>query len=82
MNNGLLVLRRLILVKKPMCTLMKMAIFMNMADKNARFRESETTLINTLETDKQIQVRAKKFCNYHKQKHRKPSEEKLISLNK
>ncbi|KQC31994.1 alpha-amlyase [Nonlabens sp. YIK11] len=61
-QNGLLILRRAYFDEETFVYFNENPILMNVADKNARFRESETTLINTLETDKYVQVRARNFA--------------------
>lgn len=61
-QNGLFVMRRAYFDEETYVYFNENGISMNIAGKNARFRESETTLINTLETKEQIQVRAKNFA--------------------
>jgi glycosidase len=61
-QNGMLVLRRAYFDEETYVYFNENPILMNVADKNQRFRESETTLINTMETEKQVQVRAGNFA--------------------
>lgn len=61
-QNGMLVLRRAYFDEETYVYFNENPIMMNVADKNARFRESEITIINALETDKQVQVRARNFA--------------------
>ncbi|WP_041495146.1 alpha-amylase family glycosyl hydrolase [Nonlabens marinus] len=60
--NGMLVLRRAYFDEETYVYFNETPIMMNVADKNKRFRGSETTLINALETDSQIQVKARNFA--------------------
>jgi glycosidase len=61
-RDGVLELRRSYFNEQTSVFFNENPISLNVVDKNARFRESETTLINTLENDKQIQVKARNFA--------------------
>lgn len=74
--DGMLVLRRAYFDEETYVYFNETPIMMNVADKNKRFRESETTLINALETDTQIQVQAGNFAIV--QAKRKPTKTKNL----